>query len=195
MFVFPVQAAPVTFLDGTFNDTDWSASVIFENGPPVSFTAQQVSTAGNPDEYRRLQHSYGGPGNIITAHLRDGALYDPGSQGAILNVVFSFDLILFDGGASNAVAYGGTIFQNNAHYNGGYEITPLSNDLNRWQSDYNLTLLASDFSLISGTGSTNPDFSSGGSPIQFGYFAGNGTGLNFPTSTESGIDNWSAVIE
>jgi len=195
MFVVPVQAAPVTFLDGTFNDADWSASVIFGNGPPGSFTAQQVSTGGKPNEYRHLQHSYGGPGNIITAHLRDGALYDPGSQEAILNLVFSFDLILFDGGSSNVVAYGGLIVQDNSFYIGGYELTPLSNDLNRWEGGYNLSLLASDFWLASGTGPANPDFFSSGSPIQFGYFASNGTGLNFPTSTDSGIDNWSASIQ
>lgn len=192
MLVMPAQAAPVAFSDGTFNDTDWGESVIKEEGPPVSFTVNQDDPGGNPDEYRWLQHSYGGPGSIITAHLRNGAIYDPAIEGAILNVVFSFDLILFDGGASNTVAYGGLAFQNNSYYRGGYALTPSVNA--GWQSGYSYDLFASDFVLLSGPGPAIPDFSSSGNPIHFGYYASNGTGLGFPTSTESGIDNWSASI-
>jgi len=176
-------AAPINFTDGIFNDTDWSSSIIFENGTQsASFTAYQVTAGGNPGEYRALNQHYGGNGNIITSHLFNGATYIPMNQGAVASLNFSFDTILFNGGNSNGVAYGGLIFQNNSYYRAGYELVS-SNNLNQWEN-HNLNLLASDFVLVSGTGPAIPDFSPTGSTIQFGYVGLNGT-AGVPTSAVS----------
>jgi len=190
-YVTPIQAIPVTFSDGVFNDADWTADIIQEEGPTPSFGVWQVTNGGNPDEYRHLQHSYGGNGSIMTAHLQKEAIYDPGSQGAISTLALSFDLYLFDGGDSRAVDYRGLIFQNDSYYIGGYASILAA----KWESHSFTDLVASDFTLFVGTGPSIPDFSTTGSPLQFGYVASNGTSLSRPTSTQSGIDNWSVSIQ
>jgi hypothetical protein len=186
-----VLTSTITFSDGLFRNTDWIGMVIYEDGPPVSFESQQDISAGHPNEYRWLQHYYGGPGNIITAHLREEVVYDPKKQGEISSIAFSFDLILFDGGDSEGVAYGNLIFQNGSYYAPNYVLTTRF----QWESHSITNLTATNFWLLSGPGPAYPDFSANGSPIQFGYYASNGTAISRPTSTNSGIDNWSVSIQ
>lgn len=191
-------AIPVTFSDGTFNNADWTGSITNQAGPAVSFSAQQVSAGGNPGKYRSLQQTYGGPGSIITGHVRAGDIYNPGTQGAVSSVSFSYDLKGFNLGNSGAVGYGGLISQNGSFYSSAFSRNATGSILvqtTRWESHSLANLIASDFGLLSGSGPGNPDFSASGTQLQFGYFGSNGTGNNFQTSTVSGIDNWSVSIQ
>jgi hypothetical protein len=192
-----IQATPALatiISDGTFNNTDWTATVLNHSGPPVSFSAVQVSSGGNPGEYRQLQQSYGGPGSLITGHIFHGAQYDPATQGAISSVSYSFDLMLLNGGDSGTVGYGSLLFQGGSYYLGGNSVlTTIEPVRNLWVHHDLLPLFAGDFLDVSGSGA-HPDFSATGSPILFGYYGSNGTGISSPTSTLSGIDNWSANV-
>ncbi len=189
-----VYAAPVTFSDEIFANANWTATKIQDTGPSEGgFTVNQVSAGGNPNEYRSLQQFWSGPGRIITAHLRDGAIYDPGIQGAISSLAFSFDLILFQGGSANMVGYRGLILQNGTYYSGEYTMTSIG-ILNQWISRNSADLAASDFTLISGSGPQYPDFSASAPPIQLGYAGSNGRSFAGSTNTDSGIDNWSVSI-
>jgi hypothetical protein len=197
LFTTVQSNAATVFTDDTFNDADWTASIIFQDGQTPSFTATQISSGGNPGAYRQVQHTYGGlvnNGSIVVGHLMDGATYDPSIDGAVSTIDFSFDLILFDGGDSRTVAYGGLILQNNSYYSGGYTTTSTVPTTNVWESNSIEDLFASDFSLVMGAGPAQPDFSSSGSIIQFGYFSGNSTFPATQTTTLSGIDNWSTTI-
>jgi len=186
-------AASTTFSDGIFSDADWSAAVVSEVGPPVSFTAQQVATGGNPAEYRQVQHSYGGPGSIVSGHLQDAAIYDPASQGAISSLDFSFDIMLLNGGDSLTVAYGALLYQNGSYYGGGGLLTTITPTTNVWVSHTFSGLDSAAFSRLSGPAGATPDFSASGGAIQLGYFASNGTSGG-PTATLSGLDNWSMSV-
>lgn len=185
---------PVSFSDGAFNNADWTASVIFQDGPPVAFTAQQVAVGGNPNEFRQVQHSYGGSGNIITGHLQSGAVYNPATQGAIADVDVAFDLMLINGGDSGAVAYGALLEQGGSFYTAGYVLTTIAPTTNVWVSHSFADLTTTDFTKLAGAGAAQPDFSVSGNPLQFGYFASNGTGIGRATMTLSGLDNWAVTV-
>ena len=188
------QADLVNFSDGVFNNANWNASVISATGPPAILITQQVATGGNPNEFRQILHNFGGPGSIITGHLLSGGIYDPGSQGAIADIDVAFDLMLINGGDSGAVAYGALLEQGGSFYSSGFFLTTLAPTINVWVSHSFPDLTATDFAKLAGAGAAQPDFSVSGGPIQFGYFASNGTGLARATTTQSGIDNWSVTV-
>jgi hypothetical protein len=183
--------ADVMFSDGTFDDADWSGSVLASVGG-TSFSSSQTAAGGNPNAFRQLQHTYGGNGSIFTGHLRDGAIYDPATQGAVASISLSFDLIGFDFGASNAVSYQALLFQNGFYYSSS-EFRLIQAPSDQWKGFDLSDLEAADFFRLNGSGET-PDFSATGALIQFGYSASNGTGNNQQTMTDSGIDNWSVRI-
>lgn len=53
MFATPALAT-VSFIDGTFNDADWTAAKFIDTtaGASATFSAGQVATGGNPGSYR-----------------------------------------------------------------------------------------------------------------------------------------------
>jgi PEP-CTERM motif-containing protein len=186
-----IAGAAVVFSDTEFANADWSALILQSSGP-ATFTAQQQPSGGNPGAYRELRQNFGGPAagdSITTGHQRNVALYNPATQGAISEVDFAFDLLLLDGGASLAVAYGALLVQAGSYYVAGSELTTTSS----WTSHVIASLEASDFGKIFGSGPSNPDFSSTGTPVFFGYYAGNGTAFG-ATSTLSGLDNWLVTV-
>jgi hypothetical protein len=191
----PACALPIVS-DGTMADADWSASIIFEDavGTPT-FSAGQVAAGGNPGSYRSVTHNWTGTGNIVVGHVRSGASYDPSAQGAISSIDISFDDRFFDfpgGGASTfAVAVLPMIVQGGTYYQGTYSISTA----NAWVSRAFIGMTASSFVKSAGAGPLNPDFSSSGSAITFGYLTGNGSGvLNAFSTTTSGVDNYAAVV-
>ena len=150
------------------------------------FSATQVAAGGNPGEYRRQVNNYGGPGSIVTAHLNSSAIYDPSTQGALIQVDGNFDLYLFDGGNSQAVAYGVVLLQSGVYYLSGDRLALSAS----WTVFPPLGLQESSLFEVGG-GGAHPDFSATGAPMQFGYYVSNSTSGAGPTQTDSGIDNWS----
>ncbi|MEW4487019.1 hypothetical protein AB1L42_03005 [Thalassoglobus sp. JC818] len=186
--------AGMTFSDGTFEDANWTATTIASTGG-TSFNVGQTASGGNPGTFRQIQNTYGGTqptGSIFTGHLRSAAIYDPSTQGEIQSLDFAFDLIGFDFGASNAVAYTALLFQDGFYYSSNsYPL--IQAPANQWNSFTLPNLVASGFSRIGGAGET-PDFSATGTTIQFGYGVSNGTGSPLQTMTDSGIDNWQVTV-
>ena len=201
--VASVGSGAITFSDGAFDNSDWTASVVYQDGPPVSFSALQVSTNGNPAQYRSVDHTYGGNGSLVVGHLLDSATFDPGTQGAISSIFFSYDAIGFNFGGSGAVAFGGLILQDGFSFVFGgsssegtiFHPTFGGPPVGTWESKSLTDLLASDFANISGAGPTEPDFSITATTLQLGFFSSNGTSGGSQSSTSSGIDNWSVSIQ
>jgi len=202
----PVIAAAVTFSDGEFLNANWSGSIVSQTGvQPATLTAGQMTTGGNPGAFRRVEHAYGGSGSgsILSGHVFS-SIYDPAALGAIGSLHFEFDLNLFNGGESNGVAYGALLTQGMSVYTAGQVLkcepegasnpSCASTTLNVWTEHDLGSFTAMNFSKASGAGPMMPDFSASGLPIQFGFYAANGTGGPNRTSTSSGIDNWSVEI-
>jgi len=182
----------VTFSDGVFSDADWSAVKALDttDGQAATFAAMQVPIGGNPDEYRFVRHDYC-QGQLIVAHLRAGAVYDPAADGAIETISGTFDLIQFNPPPAQAVAYGVLLRQGDSYY------TTINSRLifaDVWTSFAQPDLRATDFQRVAGGGPLFPDFSAGALPLEIGYFSGN-TSAGDCLRRESGIDNWSVTID
>jgi hypothetical protein len=190
----PGMAATVSsFIDQDFNDADWQAVVIYHNNPNAEGKGWQVTSAGNPDKYRRAKHEkYGGSfsganGKIHTAHVNTNASFAttlaPGAW-----VRFSYDLTHFlPHPDQQAVYYAPLIKQDDKYYVAeGVDITD-----EKWKNETTRLLGASDFWLFPADAKArqHPEFSCGGSAIQFGYVTIN-SHSNASQVRESGIDNW-----
>lgn len=182
-------ARAVSYFDGVFNDSDWTATKILDTtGGSASFVAGQVAAGGNPNEYRQVMHTYGF-GAIIVGHLRNGATVDPASCGGIQSVDFSFDAINIDPPFNFGVAFSPLIYQGGQYY----EYFPRPGVFaNAWTNFSFAGLVATDFTLVGSEGAgSNPDFSASGGIMQFGYESGNSNPTPGTVATRTGgIDNW-----
>ena len=180
--------AMVSFFDDTLLPDDWSATTTSVTGGATQ-QVQSLSTGGNPDDYRNMEHFIPGVASIEVFHQFNAALFLPAAQGPIEFVNYSEDRIEFDPpfsgaavGALPALTQDGIVYQG-----------PISNFTNTsWQNLLLTNLTAADFD--DGAGG-HPDFSATGGPIQFGYIRRNSSQNPSSTNTiTSGIDNWSVTL-
>ena len=196
MFFYPVacECGYRLFCDGVFDDSDWTAQLGFINATNASFTAQQIVSGGNPNEYRETDHQWTGLGGLNVLHLNSNAIYDPSVSGSIAEIDYSFDLNWLNApNGPGGVGYSLLIFQNGTYYAANQQLIQQSN----WSAVGESALSATDFTRhqVTGTGGINPDFSASGSLLQFGYLSSNGTSANQSVTTRSGIDNWSVDVQ
>lgn len=194
LFVAAPVLANTTFSDGTFKDPDWTSYTMFDTTPGSAAVAtySQMLTGGAPDEYRSVTHTWEitGPGvSIGFGNLRNGAGWNPSTQGAISSINYTFSAATFSAPYVNAIAYGIAIRQGGVWYTGG-GVGVLADG--QWH-DFAGTLTQSSF--VDATGTFNPDFSAGGAALEFGFYTGNGgSGISFIDTATGGVDNWSVEI-
>lgn len=192
------SAQATAFFDGTFVDTDWTAQKLFDNSNSgsggASATIGQVGTGGNPGAYRQTVNDWLGTGGFEYGHVSTVAAYNPSIEGAITSMDFSYDARYFgfSGSGANplAVAYLPFLMQGGSTYQGPYATATQ----NSWVPFDFMNLMASDFTLTTGSGPANPDFSATGGAIMFGYLTSNGSGFTGTHETTSGIDNWRVEV-
>ena len=77
-------AQTVTFSDHDFNDSDWTAEIIFnEAGNSAKFEARKDPNRGNPGAFRRIKHegeTRSTRVEIHVAHLRGGGCLRPAGK-------------------------------------------------------------------------------------------------------------------
>ena len=180
------------FSDNVFQDTDWMGFEVRDGTGNDSFvfTGAQRLTGGNPDEYRRVTHALNTPPGIgvrvESGHLFLGGSFDPGEDGTIISVDFFWEGISINSSAG-AVGYGSLVVQDGIAYirGGGQTLNGVG-----WEGYSQTGLVGNSFFNI--FDSSAPDFSDAGAPLQFGFFASNGTfGDSF---NDGGVDNWRVVI-
>ncbi len=187
------SGATVPFVDGTFSNSDWTASKIVDttNGS-LTYSVFQVATGGNPDFYRQVDQT-STTGTIIVAHMSNFT-YNPSLQGPITTIDCSYDLletnVLVPG---QQVAYGLLLFQNNTYYTTPQiDVVSAGGWVHIAHSGLPAASFAHQFSTLSlpGPGPAQPDFSASGGPIRFGYYSSN----SMSALTHSGIDNYSVNV-
>jgi hypothetical protein len=196
----PVPAAALTLLDGSFADADWNASELLDTGGDATFSASQQLAGGNPDAFRQTSLSIPTSlQSLIVSHVYQAGQYDPAALGAIESIDFSLDL-RFTGGSvgTSLVGYQLLLEQGGALYNSLATATAVAAGPGQgapgpWLHFSFTGLDASDFTRLSGSGPSSPDFSTAGSSLRFGYLNQN-TAMQIAISTTSGIDNWSVVV-
>ena len=198
MLLFGVIVLPawaLTITDNTFNNSDWSTVEVSDTTPndDASSTNYQAS-GGFPGEYRVTEHDWqvSGPNSVTIAfaHIYNPFSYDFATQGALESVSFSFDAILNSDTPewTQTRGYFFLVEQNSSYYVSQRTYADLYAG---WQ-DVDGTLAAGQFNLYGGSG--NPDFSSTGAPLRFGYMTDNGGSCSWGTiwlSSGGGVDNFS----
>ena len=203
IFCWAGQAKAATISDNQFNSSDWSTLTLFANND-ATHSGFQSASGGNPGAFWRMIHTLPGghPSThtfIWIFHQYLGGFYDPSTDGAVAFLDYSEDRIQFDPpfvgaqiGAYPALVQDGVVFF-------GLGMTFPNTT---WQTASLTDLTAADFkdfdsmTFHGGDGIfDNPDFSSSGGAIHFGYIRANST---IPGSasitTQHGIDNWSVAI-
>ncbi len=184
----------VTFSDAVFNTSDWQLTIDQDgNGGSVSFS--QESTGGNPDEHLRITDTVNAAppySRIFGAFFHTSAIYIPQTQGKIVSLEYSEDSVMFKGlgdgqGSGLALRQNGKLYY--AYYPGSGLIYA---NQSSWTPHSFTSLQAENFGHWQNP-DVHPDFSSEGSPIEFGFFRGNST-PSFSYSIIAGIDNWSVTI-
>jgi hypothetical protein len=192
-------ANATSFFDGTFNNSNWTEQQLIltdsePSDPNATFSAGQVLSGGNPGAYLSTAQNYNGPNqSIAISHLNGTEIWNPGASGGISSISYSFDLNFFNypgtgSVPSNAVGYSPILFQSGNFYI-GTEVVTVSPT---WVSFSLADLTATEFHLLNG--SSNPNFTISGAPITFGFVSLNGTCCDAPTTTISGLDNWSVTV-
>lgn len=183
----------VTFHDDFSGPNMWEVSLRFEtNG--ASTTAQTISTGGNPDGYRYIEHdlpaapSPDQPTQIAVDHWFTGGTYDPRTQGAIKAIGYAEDHIVYDPAFPGAAIGSALIIEQ-----GGQTFTVLVEEgsFNGVTWDRTLMLIDNpqDFS-----GGVAPDFSENGGPMRFGVLRSNTTRNPNGIVAKTGLDNWAVAV-
>ena len=192
--------AGVIYSDGTFPSANWQSVVITAtNGGTVS--AAQNLGAGDPAPSRAV--TFNSPeGMIGQTTLRLGSIntlfvYDPGVSGGIAQLDFSYSIAFLasSGAPASTGAYRPALRQNGLIYQavGIFDITSSTN----WTPFSFSSTSAADWAPVGGI--TNPDFSSAGSLIEFGYLTGAGLTCNSAngcaaSSVTGALDNYRVAV-
>jgi hypothetical protein len=197
------EAASIVISDGGFDDADWELSLFnFHTGGVV--TAVQSTTGGNPDANRHVVHTI----NNATDPNDNAAIYsfhgytpitvNPTTAGAILTVDFYWDVRAFLDAFGSGSFAGPALHQGDKFYVSA-GLLDFNGTNQNWRSVERLGLVEANFGLIQDIleidPAQDPDFSSSGEAITFGFFsalAGANGGQGF-TMTNA-YDNWRVEV-
>jgi hypothetical protein len=200
----------VTLTDSTFTDSNWSATACWDTAGSQSFQAYQNPTGGNPGAYRFISETTNGGAENV-AQLYTGATYNPQTQGLVSEINWSFDAKLINPpgnaglGAWFVIEQGvdsnghPVIFQSNAIQTGlgttepGYSKITSSNWTTFHEELLSASYFTSDQSVNPGA-PLNPDFSSAGGVMSFGFETSSAPGSVSDLTYTAGLDNWSVDI-
>jgi hypothetical protein len=191
-----IPLCAVTITDGTFSPGDWTAAKIWDStvGSAAWYSTDQITNGGNPGAYASTTlHYYISSENrsqgIIVAQLCNEAVYNPTVQGAISTIDYSYDGRLVDQNWFTGVFVAPILMQDSIYYTSNAWVSQPSS----WSRQEAFGLVAASFTNWLGN---NPDFSSTGSTIHFGYLVSS-AGIYQPTASvnvTAGVDNWSVTI-
>ena len=187
-----MQAATVTYTDGVFS-TGWTTVKTFDDGGGGgTATGSPINTGGNPLEYREVKLGYSATGQqLAAASYWTGATYDPGTQGAIQSVAFSWDQFGTGQTSSAYMQVFPMLRQGSAYYRYAIGSTPTGT----WSAYSASSFGPLNFCQVGGGCGVNPDFTSGGGVIEFGYFVTTADyGQALPYSQTVNIDNFSVTV-
>jgi uncharacterized protein (TIGR03437 family) len=183
------QPSTINFSSTEF--TEWSSERVRQPTGENQFTATRETAGGNPGAFWHTTYSYFGEGNIAVAHSFAGAVHDPKTDGPIGSIDWSVDLIHINSHDDlRMVAYRLMVVQDGNIYNASNLIATSR----QWTSFSQEDLGANHFVLLIGDGPIHPDFTSNGSPIQFGVITANTSNTVRTVERDHGMDNFSLTI-
>ncbi|MCA9280941.1 MAG: hypothetical protein H6812_05930 [Phycisphaeraceae bacterium] len=193
-------SANVTFIDHDFLAANWTDGFASVDGNGGSYTAGQQGGVGNPGDYYDVFHMLADApamenSGIAVFHDCTFMVYDPSIDGAIAWVDVAVDLRKFSTFSTQVRV---AAYQNGALYVNSNAITG-SSITNNWGTQTRLIEGAESWSLVLPEleldSSSHPDFSASGSPISFGFYTANSTGVGFGGYNSTvGVDNFRVTV-
>jgi hypothetical protein len=187
--------AECAIFDGTFNDGDWTHTVLRDDAGRGTFSANQVLfLGGNPGDWQTGSHHWGS-GNSLFAHINSAAgAYDPSIIASIATINYSLDFrVTMCTYVGSDDMYAALLLKQSNQYFVSSAFFFTEGDPWRTVSDSVPDLR---FYLATATGfdtNIHPDFSSNGQPIEVGYATYTSTGY-YDNELRYGIDNFSVDI-
>ena len=172
-----LNAGSYTFSDGNFTNYTWTSAKILDTtaGQTATFNAGETPAGaynGGPYRTNAFHFSYNGTATnqgIIIGNYFTNIIYYPSISGAI-EAITGFGIAgtsTFSGGGAPAFSLGLLLLQGGIYYtNQSVGLGGLDNQV-KDQSSH----LATAFTRVGSSGPLNPDFTTNGGPIQFGYFS------------------------
>jgi len=177
----------VTMSDGEFTPVNWQTTIAAQS-TGASQSTSRLTIGGNPSAYRLTLHTLAASASITTAHVYQGASYNPSVDGPIYAVDYDEDQVQetppFPGSfisATPLVQQGGVFY-----YGPDLTFVTLA-----WLQNARPGLIATDFTSAT---NTHPDFSSNGGVLKFGYARSNVNPGSIAANFRGGIDNWSVHV-
>ncbi len=199
------SSADTVFQDENFELADWTTTSFVVGSAANSSVGSQAGSGGNPGSYRQIVNTYGsgsGSAEVYGFHMKNDAIYNPGTSGAIVGISYSEDYLFISKTASGTQgqAAGLAVMQGGAVYihSGFVGLEPLV-----WTNHSFPAVAASEFVRMTQVtptqvvfdGNQDPDFSENGGPITFGFWRGNSSGAGGSSvNVTAAIDNWTVVV-
>lgn len=157
------------YFDGAFVLTEWTLT---NYGNRVA-TATHLGAGGNPGKAREVTHPLNGSSNVKAFHNLNpaGDALDL-AQGAVVSLDFSIDSRFVSGVGTQGHAVRLGVVQNGIAYISSSNFATGVDAVN-WSTHSINGQTATDFIRIDGLAG-NPDFSTSGSPLSFGFETANG---------------------
>ena len=190
----PSLHAAIVISDSSMTHALWTSSKVSDrSSPSTAASGTYTASASGRTDVRQISHTFGiaepTRSDVVSSHLFEGSSYSPFSSGTIESLDFTLDLINTFGGTSGGVAAGVAVRQAGQLYLSTSSSVVFTGS--GWQSLAFNDLDALDFRA---TDLSNPDFSTSGAPLHFGFFLSNGSSLNVSTGTTSFADNFEVAI-
>lgn len=199
-----VQADTLAFGEGEFDVAELEIELFnFHTGGDAN--TSQVLEGGNPGAYLRVNHMTNEATDpqdnaaIYVFHGFPAASVDPGVDGAVTSVDYSWDVSALEESGFEAGFFGPALRQGDRYYVSAGNLELVGGDLN-WRPVKRQGLTAADFGRIQDIleidPEADPDFSASGEPIVFGFFSAMAGALGGQGLSQShGFDNWQVVVE
>ncbi len=198
VFALCGTASAVNFFDGDFDGGTYSTVVAAT--PNGSGTVTNFVSGGNPDKFVRLTDSFGTTGltqvQVALVQLNSAWVYDPSVTGAVSSIDIGGDIRNDSILQSNLQVY---LQQGSKLYFGFTDFVNLTVG-GPWTPVAKSGLIDISFFEMNSDGSfnflSNPDFSSSGSSMEFGFgYATNTLGpITTPIETSQEFDNVSITV-
>lgn len=153
----------------SMDDASLSVGIVNRALSPSSWSSSRVTNDPNFPESREVQITTATPGHQrhIVYHMLNGALHDPASDGAIVSISLSMAAIFVSGG-NGLGDWGLVVLQGGNYYTSG-EIGFINN------AEQVTTKSSASAWLRNAAVTSAPNLTSGGAPMQFGFYLGSET--------------------
>ncbi|MBX3387920.1 MAG: hypothetical protein KF691_00545 [Phycisphaeraceae bacterium] len=177
------------FFDGTFLDSQWTASKLVDTTPSADALVSGLrGSGGMPGDCRLVVHNWQvvpAGVSILFGHIKSSLPHSAGALGSTASLEISFDAACNSAPHVNAIGFGPVLFQGSKRFT----VPGVAALAGGPWVHYSGTIRRTDWVQIGG--SDKPDFSAGADPVFLGFYSGNGgSGIDARLTASGRVDNF-----